>query len=164
MTLLDDVVEVIPADWPACCFAGITIEQARILNSAVCGLRVEVETPASYRRWQAEPQTERYLFCGMLLPGHLRTDPFIEVGDLRLMKLERDGKPSGGSYRVLSASLVARFEVLEMEPGYYCSACSRFLERTEKVYDVASLGNEVLPDGEFEWGQRLECPGCFLGG
>jgi hypothetical protein len=156
-------------------FAGITLAQARILNSALAGLPVEVYGGAR------ASGPEVYIFAGMVLPSPSGRSfgpswmLFAAVGDLVLDHAERlpDGgwASRGGSSRILSAALVRRFDVLAIEPTYrVCETCGRRMGLTEKVFDQACLGNEKLPagtygheHGEFEWSHWIECRACWHG-
>jgi hypothetical protein len=147
-------------------FAGMTVEQARVMNSALAGLPVEVYGG----RFDTYPKA--YIFGGMALPGMWTRTPLEMVGDLTLYESERVDDhylPRAGLSRVLSASLVRKFTVLAGDPQYrYCQACGKAMPLTEKVWDRACLGSDKLPpgtygnpEGEFEWAHGFECKACW---
>lgn len=160
---------VIVSRWAGSPFAGMTISQARLMNSALAGLPVEVYGGKSWGT--AGPAVGVYIFGGMLVPGYWKRTPFEEAGDLTLYESERVADcylPRPGLSRVLSATLVERFDVLAIEPQFrYCETCGKRMPLTEKVYDTASLGNAKLPPGTygeeepFEWAHRFECHDCW---
>lgn len=150
---------MVPAEAHGSPFAGMTVTQALLLNSAVCGLPVEV-----FGGRQDEGRPEVYIFSGIRVSGSYG-GPFECIGDLILTRAERLDDcwvPRYGIRRVLSAVLVRRFTVLSIEPTYHvCSACGTAVPLTEKVYDVGGLGQDLLADGDWEWQQRIECKDCW---
>lgn len=109
---------------PGAPFHGLTDEKAQMINSVLCGRRVIVTG--------GQKRAEEFMFYRLLTPGSIKTDPFIEAYDIELFKWYPDGHyAAGGSTRVLSPSLVTRFEVVPAPELTPCGDCGRWLEASD---------------------------------
>ena len=152
----EDLPLVMP--WPTSSspFAGITIERARLVRSALGGLKVSVAT--------LDRGPRLHVFRSIRLPGD-RGTAMSMIGDLILGDVDSEGREGCGS-RVLSMSLVTAFEVVQREPDYVCWQCGGTILPNEKVYDLGGLGRHpngvaIMNHGEYEWEQRFECRTCW---
>lgn len=159
--------------WAASPFAGLTIEQGWTMNAVLPGLPVEVAGG------RFEPDALNvYIFDGLMLPGMWRRSPFDTAGTLVLTEatpVEHHGDvvwiPRSGSARHIGAALVRHFRVLALDVQWQrCETCWHAGPVLARWYNTASLGRRpegghyMLPDGEFEWSQRIECPRCWWTG
>jgi hypothetical protein len=141
-------------------FAGITLGQARVFNSAFAGLPVEVYGG----QYDVGPRV--FICHGLTIPSiwPMMFWPSV-VGDLRLGNARLvDGYwiSDRPSQRIMSASLVRRIDALAMDPPYFiCETCGTFLTPDQRMVDLACLGSHKYVDGEWEWSHRLECGPCW---
>lgn len=142
---------LVPASRTESVFAGLTIAKAKIINSALTGLKVLVA--ASYG-------LGRYRFVRITLPGDWQSGSLAGPGDLILAAVRDNGRKGCGT-RIVSASLIRVFAVVQHDPDYICSQCGATILHGEKIHDRGGLGNHVYDDGTFEWEQRFECADCW---
>lgn len=140
---------------PGSPFDGITIEKARIVNSAIGWRRVEVIGG----KFSVTRRPTEYVFHRVVLPGHLVDDPFVQIGDMELWDWDGERERGGvGSRRTLSLDLVKSFRVLEAEELSSCSQCGVLLP-TSRFVDAGPAywgGHD-----ERDYFSRYECERCW---
>lgn len=102
-------------------FDGLNIEKAKIVNGALIGYEVQIHGVRDFEYGWKEGRrlrSETYVFKGLALPGDQARTIIDEPYDLCLQKGRR-----GGSQRMISASLVSRFEVVGTDELTPCVDC-----------------------------------------
>lgn len=133
-------------------FHGLTQAKARLLNSAFCGLRVEVIGG------QHRISREVYMFLEITLPGQLAPTPISVAYELVLLHYDATTKVARpGSSRHVTPDLVESFRVVDPVELTPCWQCCRWCEPSA-LRDTAGL--YWYPGAEDGWQSRLECRDC----
>lgn len=138
---------------PGLPFDGLNLERARAVNDALIGYEVRIHGERDYDGGAESAHRDRstvHVFLGIVLPG--RSLGLEAPYDLRLQYGRH-----GGSCRIVSASLILRFEVLPGPELTPCADCRTWKPMTE-LKDTAYRPLEVPGYGLV---CRKDCPAGY---